>query len=119
MLSSLDFDESGYFCFYLAKRGLPWHVTHVIRVQQSAPASASSITSASLSNKRLFQHRTFVHMFDQCTQNARAVTSILADIFKRLKAQGTYVAFDFTLFSSVDQSFDNKKKSFLTTTIHF
>ena len=36
----------------------------------------------------MFQHRTFVHIFDQCTQNSRTIVSILKDVFKRLKEQG-------------------------------
>ena len=90
-------------------------MTHVIGVQQSASASASvtSTSSPLPPNQRSFKHRTFVHMFDQCTQNARAVTSILADVFKRLKAQGTYVIFDVSLVSSVDLLYEDNEMFYL------
>ena len=100
MFSKSNFVNCNYFFIHLAKRGLPWHLTYVIRVQQSSSSSAAtttSITSSSSATKRLFQHRTFLHMFDQCTQNGRAVTSILADVFKRLKAQGKSLIFYFSL----------------------
>ena len=43
-----------------------------------------------LSSENMFQHRTFVHIFDQSTQNSRTVVNILKDVFSRLKEQGRY-----------------------------
>ncbi|CAF5068061.1 unnamed protein product, partial [Rotaria sp. Silwood1] len=68
------------------KRGLSWHVTYVIRPQK-ATSTSTILKSSLLLPKNSFQHRTFVHIFDQCVQNSDTVLSILVDVFKRLKEE--------------------------------
>ena len=65
---------------WFGKRGLSWHVTYVIRLARS---QSSSVTS----KDRMYEHRTFVHVFNTCTQNGRAIVSILSDTFNRLKEE--------------------------------
>jgi hypothetical protein len=65
---------------WFGKRGLSWHVTYVIRLErsQSSPVALKD---------RVYEHRTFVHVFNTCTQNGRAIVSILRDVFHRLKEE--------------------------------
>jgi hypothetical protein len=65
---------------WFGKRGLSWHVAYVIRLGRS---SSSSVTS----KNRIYEHRTFAHVFNMCTQNGRAIVSILTDRFRRLKQE--------------------------------
>ena len=62
---------------FFALRGLPWHLTHVVRLQPSQKSTEVS--------EKVFQNRTFCHSFDNCIQNGSTVVSILQDIFIRLK----------------------------------
>lgn len=64
---------------WYGKKGLPWHVTFVIRRQKThANLSVADATKE-------FEHRTFCHVFDQCKQDAVSIVSILQDVLKRLK----------------------------------
>ncbi|CAF1685817.1 unnamed protein product [Rotaria magnacalcarata] len=64
---------------FYALRGLPWHLTHVVRLQ---PRHSSAKYS-----EKVFENRTFCHSFDSCIQNGASVVSILQDVFMRLKQQ--------------------------------
>ena len=64
---------------FYAMRGLPWHLTHVVRLQ---PSNLSDNYSG-----KVFQNRTFCHCFDSCTQNGSTVVSTLQDVLMRLKQQ--------------------------------
>ncbi|CAF4127583.1 unnamed protein product, partial [Rotaria magnacalcarata] len=77
---------------HFAKRGLSWHIAYVIRKQSSMSSTVcnSSPNSEEIgmkysSNRQIFQHKIFCHVFDQCVQNAKTVTSILRHIFLRLQ----------------------------------
>jgi hypothetical protein len=65
---------------WFGKRGLSWHISYVIRLGR---LSSSSVTS----KDRVYEHRTFAHVFNTCTQNGRAIVSILTDLFHRLKQE--------------------------------
>ena len=65
---------------WFAKRGLSWHITYVVRLQKS---SSNSTTAKS----RRYEHRSYAHVFNNCTQDGRAVVAILADVLKRLKSE--------------------------------
>ena len=54
---------------WYGKRGLSWHISSVISRSQSDTTEVIS----------------YAHLFDQCTQDWYAVTSILEDLLKRLK----------------------------------
>ena len=53
------------------KRGLSWHITSVVSSSQSRTTEVIS----------------YAHLFDQCTQDWYAVTSILEELFKLLKVK--------------------------------
>ena len=65
---------------WFGKRGLSWHITHVVRLRKCSSHPPSS-------NTRTYEHRSFVHVFNNCTQNGRTVVSILTDVFKKLKTE--------------------------------
>ena len=65
---------------WFAKKGLPWHLTHIIRVKE-----ASTTTSSAKS----FEHRTMCHVFNYCGQTGKTVVSILVDVLKRLRAENS------------------------------
>jgi len=65
---------------WFGKRGLSWHVSHVIRLGR---LSSSSVTP----KDRVYEHRTFAHVFNACTQNGRAIVSIVTDLLRRLKQE--------------------------------
>ena len=95
---------------FFAKRGLSWHVSYVIRKtpidrlsQSSIPGSQSSSSQHSTISQRLsipkseqskssqssysssiliYQHKTFVHVFDQYVQNGKTVLSILRHVIR-------------------------------------
>jgi len=56
---------------FFGKRGLPWHITYAIRLK---PPSSSSGCN------KVFEHRTFCHVFDNTKQDGSAVSSILCDV---------------------------------------
>jgi len=62
---------------FFVMRSLPWHLTHVVRLQPSHQSFQSS--------EKLFQSRIFCHFFDNCIQDHGTVISILQDILIRLK----------------------------------
>ena len=64
---------------FYALRGLPWHLTHVVRLQ---PRHSSAKYS-----EKVFENRTSCHSFDSCIQNGVSVVSILQDVFMRLTQQ--------------------------------
>ncbi len=65
---------------WFAKRGLSLHVTYVVQLHQ--------LTENSTSTKvRRYEHRSFAHVFNNCTQDGRAVVGILTDVLKRLKRE--------------------------------
>lgn len=70
---------------FYAMRGLPWHLTHVVRLQPNSLQVEHC--------KKLFENRTFCHSFDSCIQNGETVVSILQDVFKRLKQQHPEIEF--------------------------
>lgn len=55
---------------WFAKRGIPWHITVVIR---RAPASD------------VLETMTFVHIFPSCSQDSFTVLAIMGDVLKKLK----------------------------------
>jgi len=65
---------------WFGKRGLSWHISYVVRLQKSSSNSTSS-------KNRTYEHRSFVHVFNNCTQNGRAMVAILADVFKQLQKE--------------------------------
>ena len=65
---------------WFGKRGLSWHVTYVIRLTRFQSSSVAL-------KDRIYEHRTFVHVFNTCTQNGRTIVSILTDVFHRLKLE--------------------------------
>lgn len=67
---------------FFGKRGLPWHITYVIRVKAGSfsHSSSSSATSFSSDDNRVFEHRTYCHVFDCEKQDGAAVTSILTHV---------------------------------------
>lgn len=65
---------------WFGKKGLPWHLTHVIRTKQSATTSPSV---------KAFEHRTFCHVFNYCGQTGRTVVSILHDVLTRLRLENS------------------------------
>lgn len=64
---------------WFGKKGLPWHLIVVIRRHNGRSDQAPTDLS------KIFEHRTFCHIFDQCKQDAVAVISILTDVLRRLK----------------------------------
>ncbi len=64
---------------WFGKKGLPWHLMVIIRKQESRDGKVAMKTS------KLFEYRTFCHIFDHCKQDALAVIKILEDVLKRLK----------------------------------
>lgn len=66
---------------FFGKRGLPWHITYAIRLKPGSSGHTST-TSASCSsnNSRIFEHRTFCHVFDNTKQDGRTVISILCNV---------------------------------------
>jgi len=100
---------------FFAKRGLSWHVSYVIRkapIDQSlqsslSPSELPSFSQLTTSQKSdvskseqlssspasppapqtPYQHKTFVHVFDQCVQNGKTVLSILHHVLLRLKEE--------------------------------
>lgn len=66
---------------FFGKRGLPWHITYAIRVKPGSCNHASAKSaSCSSNNRRIFEHRTFCHVFDNAKQDGRAVVSILCNV---------------------------------------
>jgi hypothetical protein len=63
---------------FFGLKGLPWHITHVVRVKPS-PTTSNGLT------KKVFENRTFCHVFNNCLQNGTSVISILEDTLKRIK----------------------------------
>lgn len=53
-------------------------------IRKTAFSSGNS-SSTDTSSTDTFQHKTFCHVFDQCIQNAKTVTSILRHTFIRLR----------------------------------
>ncbi|CAF1351374.1 unnamed protein product [Didymodactylos carnosus] len=97
---------------FFAKRDLLWHVSYVIRKapidqssqlvsqsssfsqsttsQQSDVSKSEQLSSSSPSppsSRTPYQHKTFVHVFDQCVQNGKTVLSILRYMILRLKEE--------------------------------
>lgn len=76
------------FLLVIAKRGLSWHICYAIKLHSS--------TSSSIKIKdKLFEHRTFAHVFDKCVQNGRTVTSIIRDILLRIKSANAEIKYAF------------------------
>ena len=69
------------------KKGLPWHLTFVIRRQRKHATLSSSGVAEN------FEHRTLCHVFDQCKQDALCVVSIVTDVLTRLKASDNQLRF--------------------------
>lgn len=65
---------------FFGLKGLPWHITHVIRIKpnQMIPTGPS---------RRIFENRTFCHVFNNASQNGSTVISILQDVLKRIKLE--------------------------------
>jgi hypothetical protein len=61
---------------FFGKRGMPWHLIYVIR----RTPTTSSFSASSASSSKSFQHQTYCHIFDQCTQNSRSVVSVITDV---------------------------------------
>ena len=67
---------------FFGKRGLPWHITYAIRLKPRISSSSSPLSPASQpsSGVRLYDHRTFCHVFNDVKQDARTITSILRNV---------------------------------------
>jgi hypothetical protein len=65
---------------WFGKRGLSWHISYIVRLQKSSENSTSS-------KDRRYEHRSYAHVFNNCTQDGRAVLAILTDVIKRLKRE--------------------------------
>lgn len=66
---------------FFGKRGLPWHITYAIRIKPSACSASSSCSNSSAGlDMRVFEHRTFCHVFDNVKQDGRTVVSILSEV---------------------------------------
>ncbi len=63
---------------WFGKKGLPWHLTHIIRSKQPSEGS---------SNGRSFEHRTICHVFNYCGQTGRTVVNILHHVLKCLRLE--------------------------------
>jgi hypothetical protein len=72
---------------WYGKKGLPWHLTFVIRRQRTH----ATLTPSDVEKK--FEHRTLCHVFDQCKQDALSVVSIIEDVLPRLKANDNQLRF--------------------------
>lgn len=99
---------------FFAKRGLSWHVSYVIRRSDPTPSAQSPASNQSSSSQQstttvrtsafesgfqhpssqsgllstpYYEHKTFIHSFDQCKQNGKTVLSIVRDLFLRLKRE--------------------------------
>ena len=62
----------------IRKKGLPWHLIHIIRAKQS------SITLPSIKS---FERRTICYVFNYCGQRGRTVAAIFRDIPKGLRSK--------------------------------
>ena len=66
---------------------MSWHIAYVIRktstTSQNLPNSLFDVDIDT--DDQVYQHKVFCHVFDQCVQNAKTVTSILRHIFLRLR----------------------------------
>ena len=69
---------------YFGKRGLSWHVAHVVRLRK---CSSHSISPKS----RTYDHRSFVHVFNNSTRTDRTIISIFSDVFKKLKREDAQI----------------------------
>jgi hypothetical protein len=69
---------------WFGERGLSWHISYVVRLQKSSSNSTSP-------KQRVYEHRSFVHVFNNCAQNGRAIVAILADVFNRLNREDIQV----------------------------
>lgn len=56
---------------FFGKKGLPWHIACAVKRNQKGDLEAKS----------------FIHVFDSCTQNGDSVCAILDDIMANLKAE--------------------------------
>ncbi|CAF3310118.1 unnamed protein product [Rotaria sp. Silwood2] len=63
---------------WFGKKGLPWHLTHIIRVKEPSTTTPSA---------KSFEHRTMCHVFNYCGQTGKTVVSILVDVLKRLREE--------------------------------
>ncbi|CAF4490382.1 unnamed protein product, partial [Rotaria sp. Silwood2] len=73
---------------WFAKRGLSWHICYAIKLHSSASFSTTT-------KEKKFEHRTFAHIFDQCIQNGQTVTSIIRDVFIRIKSTNPEIEYAF------------------------
>ncbi|CAF1219802.1 unnamed protein product [Didymodactylos carnosus] len=74
---------------FFAKRGLSWHVAYIIRKVSTNDRSTSSASQQTTAGEAasVYQHKTFVHIFDQCIQNGKTVISVLQHIFLQIKQE--------------------------------
>jgi hypothetical protein len=72
---------------FFGKRGLSWHISVVVRMnEQSIPSPEEPIgDNASTENENAYSYLIFVHVFDHCVQDSEAVVSILRDVLIRTK----------------------------------
>ena len=60
------------------KRGLSWHVIHIVRLRKRSSHSISPKPSTC-------DHRSFVHVFNNCARTGQTIISILSDVSERQK----------------------------------
>jgi hypothetical protein len=83
---------------FFGKRGLSWHITYAIRLKPSPCSASSSGQSSSVgTDMRVFEHRTFCHVFDNVKQDGRTVVSILSDVSFELFDIEIVVRFDIVI----------------------
>ena len=63
---------------FFEKRGLPWRLTHIIRLKRPSESSPTV---------KRFEHPTVCHVFNYCGQTDRTVVSILHHILKALQLE--------------------------------
>ena len=63
---------------FFETRGLPWRLTHIIRLRRSSESSPTV---------KRFEHPTVCHVFNYCGQTDRTVVIILHNILKALQLE--------------------------------
>ena len=72
---------------WFGKKGISYHISVAVMNNPSKASPASSQNSDSTSSPDKFVYKVFAHAFEQCTQDASFVNSIVRDICERMKAK--------------------------------
>ena len=72
---------------FFGKRGLSWHISVVVRVNEQAISNpeTNAVQDASVEDENAYSYLIIVHVFDQCMQDSQAVIAILRDVLIRTK----------------------------------